>query len=383
MLRTIKINKKCCLALLIMYSCVYLSALTIDAAKLNYSLSEAGKRMTEDYRLFKVISYNSDLTTRESWQLSLAKQFTLVHRKKPYYELTDVKGKVLWRKDLSLKSPYEGFNVGMIYPAEETIAQIDENKGEKVVQLFDKARNRYFFMDKSGAETFLPDNSGLLSSYGEKYGKYWLFLEERGFFNDDTVLTYFPQGRGYIMFYPDSGEIRQGTLPALPKLTNHIGEIVSTPSGDGFFFHYAIKNGWETVLYSVTQDSLTVCNDINSIKEYAFSPSGDVVIIRTYNNQNYNFSENNLIVDSKTGETLGKITNTRGLGAVADKSSGLVFVSSHGQNLLLNYFTGQLVFTVLSEVDAWMGDQLEISADGGQISWRSSGARICYRSVQK
>ena len=42
---------------------------------------------------------------------------------------------------------------------------IDETMGETVTLLYDHTRNRYFFMDKTGKETFLPDNSGRLQSH--------------------------------------------------------------------------------------------------------------------------------------------------------------------------------------------------------------------------
>ena len=182
-------------------------------------------------------------------------------------------------------------------------------------------------------------------------------MDEGGFHSDYKGQTYFPEGRGYLLYYPESGKIRQGTFPALPT---YFTEFVPTPDGNGFFFMYHYKNKWETSFYSTADSVYKVCPEINSLRDYPFSPGGDVALFKSYNNTDY--SENNLIVDARTGETLGKITNTKYLGAVADKSSGLVIIQASGSNIVLNYLTGKMVFLVPREIDMYSQESLEISA---------------------
>lgn len=369
--------KKILAVLIIFFSWITIFALTMDASRYLGSLTEMGKQMSADYCLVKVASYSEGVWSENKWHEQRSKQYNFIFRKKPYYELTDSKGNVLWRKDLPVRPPFLGFKgEETIYPAEENVAYIDENKGEKVALLYDQSRNRYFFLDKTGKETFLPDNSGLLHCYGERYGKYWLFLEEGGFHTNYKGQTYFPEGRGYLLFYPESGKIKQGTFPALPM---YFTEFIPTPGGDGFFFMYHYKNKWETSFFSIADSVYKVCPEINSLRDYAFSPGGDVALIKSYNNTSY--SEYNLIVDARTGETLGKITNTRYLGAVADKSSSLVFIQTSGCNIVLNYLTGQLVFLVPREIDMYSQDRLEISAKGDRISCQTLTGRNYYIKV--
>ena len=366
--------KKMLFVLIICLSSISAFALTLDASKFAYSLAEAGKIMTDDYRLVKVSNYSEGSWSEDKWREKKSRQYSLIFRKKPYYELTDSKGKVLWKKDLPLSPPYNSiYDNETIYPSEENVAMIDETMGETVALLYDQTRNRYYFMDKTGKETFLPDNSGHLQSYGKKYGKYWLFMDEGGFHTDYKGQTFFPEGRGFLIYYPETGKIRQGTFPALPM---YFTEFISTPNGDGFFFLYHYNNKWETSFYSTADSVYKVCPEVNSLRDYAFSPGGEVAIIKSYNNTNY--SEYNLIVDARTGETLGKINNTKSLGAVADKSSGLVFIQGGGQNLVLNYLTGQLVFIVPKEIDMYRNESLEISANGDQINCQTIYGRIYY-----
>ena len=75
------------------------AALTMDASKYLYSLAEAGKIMTADYRLVKVANYSEGSWSEEKWREKKSRQYNLIFRKKPYYELTDNKDKVLWKKE--------------------------------------------------------------------------------------------------------------------------------------------------------------------------------------------------------------------------------------------------------------------------------------------